>query len=245
MGAARGHVHEIEQIGPHTDMQPIAMDAGTRPSWPALFHRANVASGVRLTILSPEVIQDSDHYGFAVRGLPAVVFGVNHDDDIHLPSDEWETFDFPAFTRRAQFALALLLELADMPDAPARAARPPCHHGTGIENLDARCSSAYDPGLELAHSHGGRASRGRTWRGPGWAQGDRHRCRTGRGPGRHRAGDIVVAVDGRPLPRDASLRVLHHAAYAAATHAIDVVVIRQTARLRLTIAPVRPEPVPQ
>ncbi len=235
----------MEQMGRHADMQPIAMDAGTSPSWPALFHRANVASGMHLTILSPEVIQDSDHYGFAVRGLPAVVFGVNHDDDIHLPSDEWEKFDFPAFTKRAQFALALLLELADMPDAPARAARPACHNGTRIENLDARCSSAYDPGLELAHLT--EAERHAAGRGDGEV--GLKVIVTVAGLAADRAGiapgDILVAVDGRPLARDASLRVLHHAADAAATHAVDVVVIRQTARLRLTIAPVRPEPVPQ
>ncbi len=235
----------MEQMGRHADMEPIAMDAGTSPSWPALFHRANVASGIHLTILSPEVIQDSDHYGFAVLGLPAVVFGVNHDDDIHLPSDEWEKFDFPAFTKRAQFALALLLELADMPVAPARAARPACHNGTRIENLDARCSSAYDPGLELAHL----TDAERHAAGLGAGEGGLKVIVTVAGLAADRAGiapgDILVAVDGRPLARDASLRVLHHAADAAATHAVDVVVIRQTAHLHVTIGPVRREPVPQ
>ena len=110
----------MEQMGRHADMQPIAMDAGTSSDWPALLDLANAATGVHVTILSPEVIQDSDHYGFAVRGLPAIVFGVNHDDDIHLPSDEWQKFDFPAYTARARFALALLFELANAPTAPTR-----------------------------------------------------------------------------------------------------------------------------
>ncbi len=235
----------MEQMGRHADMEPIAMDAGTSPSWPALFQRANAATGVHLTILSPEVIQDSDHYGFAVLGLPAVVFGVNHDDDIHLPSDEWEKFDFPAFTKRARFALALLLELVDMPDPPARATRPLCHHGTGIENLDARCSSPYDPGLELAQL----TDAERLDAGLAATEGGLKVIVTVAGLAADRAGitpgDIVVAVGGRPLARGASLRILHHAADAAATHSVNVVVIRQHARRHITILPIRAESVPQ
>jgi len=226
----------MEQMGRHADMQPIAMDAGTSSDWPALLDAANAATGVHVTILSPEVIQDSDHYGFAVRGLPAIVFGVNHDDDIHLPSDEWDKFDFPAYTARARFALALLFELADAPTAPTRTTRPLCHNGTHIADLDERCSSPFDPGIELADLTDAEHAAAHL----GATEGGLKVMTTVATLSAERAGlrpgDIVVSLQGAPLTANPSRRALHLALDASRGHAVMVVVLRGRSRRQLVVS---------
>jgi len=225
----------MEQMGRHADMQPIAMDAGTSPAWPTLIARANTATGVHVTILSPEVIQDSDHYPFAIRGLPAIVFGVNHDDDIHLPSDEWQKFDFPAFTTRARFALALLLQLTEDQEPPKRQTRPLCHNGTHIPSLDARCASPYDPGLEATVLT--EAERQQAHLPP--TAGGLKVLAVVAGLGAESAGlvpgDVIVALQGKPLPRGVTPRALHHALDAAHGETVSLVVVRGNQRERLSV----------
>src|SRR5581483_3449807 len=157
---------------------------------------------------------------------PAIVFGVNHDDDIHLPSDEWQHFDFPAFAARTRFALALLLELADAPRPPAPATRPLCHRGTHIANLDDRCSSPYDPGIELADLTAAERDAEHL---PRQAGGLKVMTAVATLPADRaglEAGDIVVGIGGRPLPSAPSRRTLQRAPDASPGHAVDVDILR-------------------
>ncbi|GEM_PF-209087 len=230
----------MEQMGRHPETDPIAMDVGTSPAWPALLARAGAATGVHVHVLTREVIQDSDHFGFAMRGLPAIVFGVNRDDDMHLPSDEWQKFDFPAYTARARFALALLLQLTEDSAPPPRGSRPLCRNGTRIADLDSRCASPFDPGLEAATLTDAERGVAHLDAAHGGIKVLAVVAGLGADSAGLRPGDIVIAADGSPLPRSAGTRTLHHMLDATRGQPIALTVLRGTERLSLRLRTVPP-----
>lgn len=69
----------------------------------------------------PFVIPDSDHYPFASSGIPAVIFSVSGPDDAHSPADVAAKIDYARVAEYARYGLAVLLELANLPQRIAYA----------------------------------------------------------------------------------------------------------------------------
>ncbi len=55
----------------------------------------------------------TDHYPFATRKIPAMVIGLAHEEDTHLPTDSADKIDFEKLTERANYILELLLGLTN------------------------------------------------------------------------------------------------------------------------------------
>ncbi len=58
----------------------------------------------------------SDHYNFAVNGIPAIFYFNGTHDDYHKTTDTYEKINFDAMKKRVQLALATILELANRKD---------------------------------------------------------------------------------------------------------------------------------
>ena len=66
---------------------------------------------------TPRTTNDADHYSFAVRGLPAIHFGVGGSRaDYHRPSDTADKVAYDAPAQRCRFVAAALAVLADLPE---------------------------------------------------------------------------------------------------------------------------------
>jgi hypothetical protein len=138
----------FEQMGREPQRDPIVMAAGTSSSWKDALSWANALTGRHVSILTNEVIQDTDHYGFAVRGIPALAMGVEVSPDAHQNTDTVDKIDVNALAMRARYALAILMWLADAPSRPVYSGIPPCDDPKLGAYLSARCSERSDPGLQ-------------------------------------------------------------------------------------------------
>src|SRR5262249_15223795 len=116
----------FEQMGREADRDPIVMGSGTSPVWEDLITRTNRMTGRHVTVLTSELIQDTDHYGFAVRGIPALAMGIEVSPDAHRNTDTSDKIDFTALAARARYALTMLWLLASEPEKPRFAGIPPC-----------------------------------------------------------------------------------------------------------------------
>jgi hypothetical protein len=224
----------FEQLGRRPEMELVVAGTGTSPVWMDLIAHANQMTGMKATSLTNEIIQDTDHYGFAVRGVPGVNININHDDDIHEPTDTWDKMDFSRFAQRTRYGLDVLVQLANMAKRPAFAGRPPCNDSVLEKNLANRCSSPNDPGVVLAEPtpaelkiakvappYGGlkvvAVVAGLSSEGAGL-----------------RPGDLIIGIGKQALGRPESKRRLHQA-LSESNHDVPILVVRNRTRMNLTI----------
>jgi hypothetical protein len=107
----------IEKIGREPKLPLIQATGGSGTTWKPLLDRLLVR-GRRVESAIDDLIFDTDHYPFAARGVPAVVFAVIHETDTHLPADEASRIDPPEMASRTEYILAYLLEIVNGADRP-------------------------------------------------------------------------------------------------------------------------------
>jgi len=103
----------IEKLGRIPERMPITASGGTSPIWDKVIASANKKTGMKVESILPELISDTDHYPFAMLKIPAMVIGMAHEEDTHLPSDSPEKISFDKLAQRTGFVLTAFLELAN------------------------------------------------------------------------------------------------------------------------------------
>ncbi len=103
----------LEKLGRIPEGTPITASGGTSPIWEKITNIANQKTGMEVKSLIPELISDTDHYPFAMRKLPAMVIGMAHEKDTHLPTDSVDKISFDKLAERTNYVLTAFLELAN------------------------------------------------------------------------------------------------------------------------------------
>ncbi len=66
----------------------------------------------------------SDHFAFATRSIPMVLFSTGEHPDYHTPNDTWDRIDYPKLTRIVRLVYLTAWELANAASRPRFVARP-------------------------------------------------------------------------------------------------------------------------
>ena len=103
----------LEKLGRIPKAMPITASGGTSPIWGKIITKANQKTGMNVKSLIAELISDTDHYPFAMRKTPAMVIGMAHEKDTHLPTDSAEKISFEKLAQRTGYVLTAFLELAN------------------------------------------------------------------------------------------------------------------------------------
>jgi hypothetical protein len=233
----------LEKLG-RVPGQPLAAAAvSTSPAWGSILAAASAATALPVDPIIPDLIMDTDHYGFALRGVPAITVGTAHEEDTHRPTDEADRLDPGAMARRARFVLAVLRDLADRDAPPPFQADPAPDPG-----VLAFAASALE--LRTLGSAAGPADRGGTRATAAGPEREAGALKIGAViPGRpaHRAdlrpGDFVVAIDGRALDPDARKETLKQA-FQTASGPLGLTVVRGARRLQISLTPAPPATAP-
>jgi hypothetical protein len=106
----------VEKIGRVPSKPLIAAGCSTSRGWSPLIKEANATAGQTVECILPELVPDTDHYPFGAMGTPAIVLGVAHEEDTHLPTDETERIDASAMAARGHYIETILRLLADRED---------------------------------------------------------------------------------------------------------------------------------
>jgi hypothetical protein len=95
-----------------------------QPAWRPLIARVAARAPVRLRVghdggaSGEDWTRDSDHYAFLEAGLPALYVGVEDYDQLHEPTDDYETMTYGFYVRAVETVIDLIREI----DAAPRAA---------------------------------------------------------------------------------------------------------------------------
>ncbi|HSJ08502.1 MAG TPA: M28 family peptidase [Longimicrobiales bacterium] len=205
----------LEMIGWEAERILNVRATGTSAEWSALLDSVTVLTGVAVTRNQPELTNDTDHYGFGVRGVPAIHYGVGGArDHYHAVSDDAERIAFEALAARTRHITALVRLVANRAaPLPFDWSHPRDHGLTGTSLTAAEIAM-----LGVSEVHGGVKVNAVAY-----------------GLAAHTAGlvpgDIILAINGAPLTRTApGLRVLRDAMLeATAGGAVTVTVLRDGA----------------
>jgi hypothetical protein len=87
--------------------------------------RLAAAQGLRCTTASWEAWEQSDHFAFYRKGVPSLFLHTGLHADYHRPGDKWWKVLAEPEARIARMVAALTRELADAPERPVFAKKPP------------------------------------------------------------------------------------------------------------------------
>jgi Peptidase family M28 len=197
---------DMEKLGRMPDQELIVASTSTSPAWVAALAAVNRRTGRNVVSAFDDLVTDADDYPFALRGIPAIVAGIVHQNDTHRPTDTADKIDFAALAGRADYILQLLREVAD------RDARPEFSGAiAGDPGVLAVPASVSERGaLGLAGDAGALKISALIPALPGIA--------AGLAPG-----DFVIAIGGRALPVDADPAALAEALRAATPVTLAVI----------------------
>jgi len=210
----------LEMVGWDGDRAMNARGTGSSPAWSEVLDRAASATGYRVTTRGPAVTNDTDHYGFAERGVPAIHFGVGGSrEHYHRVTDSPDRIAVDALVQRTRFMVAALREIAN------RSGRLPFVDTTG-RDLGITGVGATERELEeagLADSGGVKVT-AVVWGSPAFRAG-------------LRAGDLVISFDGKGLPRSRrAMREVAQAVRLAPTgRAVPLAIWREGVRLTVMV----------
>jgi hypothetical protein len=115
----------LEMIGWEAEREVNVRATATSRDWVALLDSATRRTGVGTTRNQPALTNDTDHYGFGVRGLPVVHYGVpGSREHYHAVTDTEDRIAYRALARRAWHAFTLAQLVADTPNRPRADWRP-------------------------------------------------------------------------------------------------------------------------
>lgn len=208
----------LEKIGRVPDQSLITASWGTSPAWEEVIATANAATGMEVTSAIDEIITDTDHYAFAVRGVPAIVIGTIHEEDTHRPTDSAEKIDFEALARRANYVTAAVRALVNREATPVF---------TDIVGRDLGLGLVAAAPLEIASlalpsGNGALKVSALVAARPGAVAG-------------LEPGDFIVEIDGQPLPADAEPEIVQEAANAHADAMLPLTIRRRDARFAISV----------
>ncbi len=200
---------QMEKLGRNPEDPLITLADGTSADWSAIKKIATELSGTKADMLFPELTQDSDHYGFAIRGVPAIALGVACDCESHLASDTWDKIDYGALATRSKYALAMTMALANRPGKMKYTVPP--GELVGLGTVTPTAEELHLSGID--NTHGGIKVVSVVKGGPAYSAG-------------LRAGDLIVSVNNMPLDKDADREKLHQVYAENPDSQISVGVIR-------------------
>jgi hypothetical protein len=210
----------LEMIG-WAPGRPLNIRAtGTSSAWPGLIALAGDRADLSVTMRQPQLTNDTDHYGFSVRGVPSVHYGVGGSRvRYHRVTDELDGIALAAVADRTRHAAALLLELANQPGRlPFTWRHPPDPGITGT-----RLTPAEQAALRLPAGAGGVKVTATAAGLPAYAAG-------------LRGGDVIVAVNGNALDADADMRALYRRLRAVpGDRPMTLTVVRAGGRIELPL----------
>lgn len=209
---------ELEKLGRMPGQLPITASSGTSTAWARATRCANDATGMEVVSAIDEIIDDADHYPFAAAGLPAIVFGVVHEEDTHRPSDEFDRIACADLAQRTEYALTLLRALDSFDARPTFAIKPRRDAGMLLVSvtpaeLDARGVPADEGGAKVSTVLRGLPA---------------DRAGVSRG-------DLLVSIGGRRIPRTGSVRRTLDDALAGTGRTLTVEILRGEHRRVLEI----------
>lgn len=68
---------------------------------------------IELVPFYPGMIANTDHYGFGLRGIPAITMGTGSQNNVHTPSDHSSGLDYELLKKRAEYIFEYLLKVAN------------------------------------------------------------------------------------------------------------------------------------
>ncbi|MCE2902766.1 MAG: M28 family peptidase [Gemmatimonas sp.] len=202
----------LEMIGWEAERDVNVRATATSGDWGALLDSATARTGVTTTRSMPALTNDTDHYGFGVRGVPVVHYGVpGSREHYHAVTDTEDRIAYDALGRRAWHALTLTRLVADVSARPRADWRHPADLGLTVTAL----TPAEYAAATVADSAGALKINAVAEGLPGAAAG-------------LRAGDVLLAVNGRVWGRSQpGARALAEATTAAgAGGAVELLVWR-------------------
>ena len=60
----------------------------------------------------------SDHFWFATRGIPQVLFNTGAQPDYYTENDTWDCINYPKMTKIIQLIFLTAAQVADQPEKP-------------------------------------------------------------------------------------------------------------------------------
>jgi hypothetical protein len=113
----------LEKLGRSPD-KPFNVNAiASSSAWKEIVKNAQERTGTQIAPNIPFNVPDSDHYPFNVSRIPAVMLYVSA-TPAHMASDTADKIDYDRVATAAQFAMSMLLELANREGRPQYAASP-------------------------------------------------------------------------------------------------------------------------
>ena len=111
-----GYVN-FDMVGRLRDNKLIVQGVGSSKLWTKLLEKRNVAAGFNL-VLQNDPYLPTDTTSFYPKRLPVLNFFTGAHEDYHRPTDTAEKLDYAATARIAEFARAIILDLAAAPERP-------------------------------------------------------------------------------------------------------------------------------
>ncbi len=210
----------MDMVGRNPERKMAVTGMATSDDWKDLVDGA--ADGLKLKYrTSTDITQDSDHYPFIQRKVPAVHFFTGFHEDYHCQSDEVEKISFENMEKVGKLALRLVVALAgrekriEWKPPPARARR------LGVVGRDLSAGECED--LKLGKQEGGVELSGVD---PGSVA----------EAGGLEEGDVLVEFNGVKLARDAPLDTLREEIKKAPFgQEVPIVVVRDGGRKTLKV----------
>ena len=107
----------FDMVGRLRDNQLIMQGVGSSSIWRGLLERRNVPAGFNLT-LQDDPYLPTDSTSFYPKNIPVLSFFTGSHTDYNRPSDDADTLNYPGMARIAQFAAAVVEDLANRDPRP-------------------------------------------------------------------------------------------------------------------------------
>ena len=196
-------------VGRNPDKALSVGGTGTSPSWEELIEKAAADAGVKVKS-SAGVSGGSDHASFVQKRIPAVHLFTGFHADYHRQTDHPEKIAYKRMSKIGQFALRLLVSLADLPERPKFTGDT--RRLLGITGGDISDEDAENFGLD--DGQGGILVE--------TVSGDSAAEVAG-----VEQGDIILSLGGKRIPRDRGMDILRRAIRRAqANQEIEMIVLR-------------------
>lgn len=212
----------LDMIGRNPD-QPVELGgASSSPDWKKLVDAALAGSGLKIELAAP-VSEAGDEIAFSEKRVPTLRVFTNFHEDYHAQTDHADKLDYARMAEIAKVVAALARAAAksppawSAPESPAGESRK-----LGVKGEEVADEEAGDLGLQP---------------GEGGVRIDAVEAGSPAELAGLKAGDVLVSIDGRALPRGRSGKSVVFAAIrrAKADEDVPVVVVRDRARVTLRL----------